>query len=277
MFSFLVIGDWGNDGNKGQKNVADAMMKTAKINPPDLVLSVGDNFYPSGVDTTTDQHWLKSFEQIYYSKELQCPWYSVLGNHDRRGSIVAESEFKAVDSKWNMPSAYYAHSERLSDNTNIDFFFLDTTSLQEANWFETNETKTQFRWLETQLANSKAQWKIVVGHHPIYSSGQHGSNQKLVENLEPLFEQYGVHAYFCGHDHDLEHVKRKGVNYFVVGSGASIRPTDPAQAVLIGSDFAASELGFAAITISSGEMIVDYISATETKLFRVSIAREIKL
>ena len=41
----------------------------------------------------------------------------------------------------------------------------------------------------------------------------------------PLFQKYGVAAYFCGHDHDLQHLEFEGVRTsFVVsgGGGASI-------------------------------------------------------
>ena len=53
----------------------------------------------------------------------------------------------------------------------------------------------------------KPTWLIVVGHYPIYSSGEHGDISELKEYLLPLLLKYNVHAYFCGHDHISEHLR----------------------------------------------------------------------
>lgn len=46
--------------------------------------------------------------------------------------------------------------------------------------------------LEGKLARSTAAWKLVIGHHPIFSSGQHGSTTDLVHTLDPVLRKYGV-------------------------------------------------------------------------------------
>lgn len=49
--------------------------------------------------------------------------------------------------------------------------------------------------LESRLASSQAEWKLVVGHHPVLSSGGdilHGSRHELVTHIQPLLEKYGV-------------------------------------------------------------------------------------
>ena len=50
-------------------------------------------------------------------------------------------------------------------------------------------------------------WLVVVGHYPVYSSGEHMDMDELIENLVPLMKKYGVDAYFCGHDHISEHLR----------------------------------------------------------------------
>ena len=42
--------------------------------------------------------------------------------------------------------------------------------------------------LESKLARSKAQWKIVIGHHPVYSNGHHNSTAELVQHVQPLLQ-----------------------------------------------------------------------------------------
>lgn len=50
----------------------------------------------------------------------------------------------------------------------------------------------QLAELETSLAKSDADWKIVVGHHPVISNGKHGGTEELQQHLQPLLEEYGV-------------------------------------------------------------------------------------
>ena len=42
--------------------------------------------------------------------------------------------------------------------------------------------------LESKLARSKAQWKIVIGHHPVYSNGHHNSTAELIQHVQPLLQ-----------------------------------------------------------------------------------------
>jgi hypothetical protein len=56
----------------------------------------------------------------------------------------------------------------------------------------------QAAWLERELNASRADWKIVVGHYPVYSIGAHGPNQQLIDELRPLLERHGVAFYLCG-------------------------------------------------------------------------------
>ena len=44
----------------------------------------------------------------------------------------------------------------------------------------------RLRDLDRQLSESNAQWKVVVGHHPIRSAGHHGDSEELLEAVDPL-------------------------------------------------------------------------------------------
>jgi hypothetical protein len=46
--------------------------------------------------------------------------------------------------------------------------------------------------LESRLARSEAAWKLVIGHHPIVSTGHHGDQDELVSAVDPLLRKYGV-------------------------------------------------------------------------------------
>lgn len=268
---FFVLGDWGRQGDEKQKSVAEAMVSVARTSRPDFVISVGDNFYSAGVNSVADSEWSESFEKVYADAALQCPWYAILGNHDRSGNTQAQTDYKQVDDRWNMPAAYYVHSEAIGEKDTADFFFLDTTPIAR---IATNgpDARKQLKWLDAQLAKSRASWKIVVGHHPVFSSGKHGNTLPLVEHLQPILERHRVHIYFSGHDHDLEYLQKNGVNYLVAGSGARTTAINRITAWWNGSSFQASELGFTAVHMTPGDIRLRFLSADAVTLYETSIS-----
>lgn len=52
--------------------------------------------------------------------------------------------------------------------------------------------------------DSRADYLLVAGHHPVYSVGMHGTNHCLLQKLKPLLDEYKVTAYFSGHDHNMQ-------------------------------------------------------------------------
>jgi 3',5'-cyclic AMP phosphodiesterase CpdA len=107
---------------------------------------------------------------------------------------------------------YYSMS---AGNGLVDIFMLDSTDYDLA----------QAGWFDNALRTSAAKWKIVVLHHPLYSSGKkHGSSLNLRRKIEPLLMRYKVNLVFAGHDHIYERVKlQHGVQHFVTGSGGKLR------------------------------------------------------
>lgn len=259
-FSFLTLGDWGRAGSPSQRQIADEMARVAERQDIRFVISTGDNFYPSGVTNTNDPHWKASFEDVYTAPALMCPWYSVLGNHDHRGNVMAQVAYSKLSSRWFMPSRYYSHVEKLSDAT-VEFFFIDTTPI--INGSTNLSGNGQLLWLKQMLHNSTAHWKIVIGHHPVFSGGsKHGTKEALVECLKPLLDRYGVQVYLNGHDHDLQHILIDGVHYLTSGAGSKARPAGKIE----GSLFSAGELGFLSATLSSKAMQIDFIDGAGTPL-----------
>jgi acid phosphatase len=264
--TFLVLGDWGFKGSGGQRKVAAAMTRAASELAPRFVISVGDNFYNRGVRSTDDPQWQTSFEAVYNAPELKCPWYPVLGNHDHGGNIDAEIAFQSVDARWQMAARYYRKSEALSGGVAADLFFLDTTSIVEGEDGPA-ETDAQLDWLERELAASEANWKIVVGHHPVFSGGKHGSSRVLVERLKPLIDRFGVRAYLNGHDHDLQHIAVDGVHYLTCGAGAKTRQTTTIDGTL----FAVSGLGFMAGMFGREALGIVFVDEAGNILHKASI------
>jgi len=199
-FKFGVLGDFGT-GSKAQYQLAEQLVALHGRFTYDTVVTVGDNMLGS----ERPQDFRTKFE-IPYKPLLDAgvTFYASLGNHDAR-----EQRFYK---RFNMGgSLYYT----FNPSPDIRFFMLDSNY----------PTPEQIAWFEKELQASSSDWKIVVFHHPLYSSGdRHGSDLLLRDALEPLLVKYNVSLVLNGHDHFYERVKpQHGIAYFVVGSGGQLR------------------------------------------------------
>ncbi len=276
---FLVVGDWGRDGNSHQRDVARQMGKAAKAASSRFVVSVGDNFYDNGVASVTDPQWRTSFEAIYAAPSLQVPWYVALGNHDYRGTPQAQIEYAKTSTRWRMPSRYYKLAGIDIGAPQLDLFFIDSSPLVHkyrqkvegniAANVATQDVDAQLRWLDAELGSSTAPWKLVIGHHTLHSGGSaHGDTLELQQLIEPLLKKHRVQAYINGHDHDLQHIRRGGVDFIGCGAGSEVRPVASVEGTL----FCAERSGFASITSSPDAMRLEFRDFTGASLYRGAIA-----
>jgi len=276
--AFVAIGDWGRRGVGAQSQVADALGRTAAEIGARLTLAVGDNFYPAGVESVGDSHWQESFEGVYTAPSLQIPWYAALGNHDYRGNPQAQVDYTRLSRRWRMPSRYYKAPAAITGLPGLDIFVLDTAPLVTAYheigqqvmrghlWRE--DRRVQLRWFERELRASTAPWKVVVGHHPIYS-GAHGNDPDLIADLQPLLERYGVQAYINGHDHDLQHIVVGPVSYICSGAGAEAGPVRP----IAGTRFCLSRPGFGAFTVRPETLALTFRDQFGRSVYAADIPR----
>ncbi|KAJ6295026.1 hypothetical protein OIU76_023007 [Salix suchowensis] len=230
--SFLVVGDWGRKGDYNQSNVAFQMGRVGEELSIDFVVSTGDNFYEDGLRGIKDPVFEKSFSKIYTAKSLQKQWYSVLGNHDYRGNVKAQlsPSLRSIDSRWICLRSFILNAEI------VELFFIDTTPFVDKYFLKPKHHHYDWRGvmprqhylsnllkdLESALQDSNANWKIVVGHHPIRSIGHHGETKELKKQLLPLLEANNVDMYINGHDHCLEHItsNTSQVQFLTSGGGS---------------------------------------------------------
>lgn len=272
---FLVVGDWGQN-SEPQRRVAQAMGVVAERAGSQFVISTGDNFYPNGVGSVNDPQFHESFESVYSAPSLQTPWYVVLGNHDYEGSPNAEVAYSSRSARWRMPARYWAQEMTVGGEV-ATFYFLDTTPIARLSNSASHvpllgtasEAREQLEWLEQRLAADQSAWKIVVGHHPILSSGNHGATPAVAERVKPLLERYGVQAYLNGHEHDLEHLSDRGVNYVCSGSGALARQIE----VVEQSRFAFANVGFVSCALSADALAVHFHDGDGDVVYETSIPR----
>lgn len=278
--NFLVLGDFGRNGEFHQKEVATQMAKTASTIDADFVVTVGDNFYPNGVGSIQDPQWKRSFEDIYHQHSLHEDWHISLGNHDYKGNIQAQIDYSKVSRRWKLPSNYYKEIITLEDGSKALLLFVDTSPFIKSYYSKGNEieknvkkqdTVAQKKWIINNLKNSDSafKWKIVVGHHPMYSGGKR-KNDKDTKDLEklftPIFEEYKVDAYLCGHEHDLQVIKPKNRHtvQFLSGTGCDVRPTGITEGTL----FAVSEPGFMTFSITPQLILTQLVDTNGKILFK---------
>ena len=215
---FAVIGDFGLAGG-GEWLVAQLVKSWA----PDFILTVGDNNYPSGAQSTID----KNIGQ-YYASYI----YPYTGTYAVTTTISINRFFPTLGNHdWGARGArpyldyFTLHgNERYYDFVRgpAHFFALDSDSREPDG--NTSQSK-QAAWLRDAMTGSTACWQIVYFHHAPYSSAWHGSYKPM----QWPFKEWGADIVMAGHDHTYERLEVDGLAYFVngLGGGAIYNFEDP--------------------------------------------------
>jgi len=280
--NFILMGDWGRNGADHQKQVAEQMGKTAGNSKAQFIIAAGDNFYPSGVISEFDPLFKYSFEDIYTAFSLQWDWHVILGNHDYKSNPDAEVAYSKISRRWKMPARYYSKKFFINGDTNqvVLIAFTDTNPFIPEFYknseygpnVKTQDSTKQKKWLEKVLSDNSPniKWKIVVGHHPMYTGGgrtEAYDTRAIRNSLRPLLEKYKVDAYLAGHEHSLQHIAVGNTQHFISGSASEKTP-----AILIpGSKMAASEYGFMLFSVTKNQLLVQTINDSGKIIYTTAI------
>jgi tartrate-resistant acid phosphatase type 5 len=226
----------------GQDAVARAMRRWCDGPAAcEFAVMLGDNIYPNGPTAGADgrddaDRFRRVLFEPYAPLASYAPGfriYAALGNHDWRTSreaAMGEVRYLAETRPFYMDGIRY----RVAPTGNpreVEIFVLDThvllsgvTVLEDELADDGSELHTEevdppndwsmpqgdvergmTNWLERSLAESPARWKIVMGHHPIWSSA--GSKFQQARALRalilPALCRY-ADLYLAGHEHTLE-------------------------------------------------------------------------
>ncbi len=204
---FAVIGDYG-DAGRPAADVAEMVNQWQ----PDFIVTLGDNNYPNGAAGTIDENIGRYFSRHIHPYKGQYGtgaaanrFYPALGNHDWRTAGAAPY----LD-YFTLPG-----NERYYDivQGNLHLFILDSNR-EEPDGRAADSVQAQ--WLSARMAASGARWKIVVLHHPPYSSGRKHGSQPVVQWD---FAALGADAVLAGHEHLYERLLIDGLPYIVNGLG----------------------------------------------------------
>jgi tartrate-resistant acid phosphatase type 5 len=226
----------------GLHAVASAM-RSSCAQPPrcEFAVMLGDNIYPDGATLGADGHddqerFRKLFAEPFgslFGGRGQPRIYTVLGNHDwhtSRAAAQAQVDYLASAPPFYMDGFFYRVIPPGSRG-DVEIFALDTHMLLAASkipegtladdgsevvhdvidpvepWAapETDAERAMADWLDASLRGSTARWKVVIGHHPLWSSaGTKFEQARVLRKL--LLPALCRHAdmYLAGHDHTLE-------------------------------------------------------------------------
>jgi len=291
-----------------QENVANVMRKLSKITKPFAVINVGDNFYWGGIPHKArggkgihDHIWAVNYENVYSDEELMVPWLGVVGNHDYGGDgcfsdIRAQFDYTIKDlvynKRWKMPSPYYSKKYNF-DGFSAEMFMVDSNMEDSHNgrhggicaqhlcepekvvdeqvcqqWF-VNLLQEQETWLESALAASTAEWKIIGVHHKPMGF--------ISRSLMPLVMKYNVQIMISGHTHETSFfenwpILEDGRPLLVVGAGggAQGRP-GCGHGMWCGKD---QDYSLANIGIAKDALTITIHKHDETTLFTTYVSRD---
>lgn len=195
---FVALGDLGT-ASADQFAVFEQMQNV----PHDFVLMTGDIAYDTGT--------LGSFERnvfdVYEGYLDKVPVFPAVGNHDFTTDKAGPYRQVFVLPRNGARASEYTYS---FDWGPVHVAVIDTEQISDA----------QAQWLDADLTATKQPWKIVMGHKPPYSSGDHGNNVPVQQTFGPVMERHGVQLTLWGHDHNYERTNPiNGVTYIVTGGG----------------------------------------------------------
>jgi hypothetical protein len=179
-FSFLWFGDTHYSSKFGE------ILQLSYEKHPDAA------FYSIVGDLVSDGLFRNQWDELFeYSRGVfnKIPLMAVPGNHDNRAGLGAQLYRDQFSYPLNAPEGVPTEQTYSFTYKNALFLMIDATSPMEP----------QTSWIEKQLAESKATWKIAMFHFPPYNWEEPYFD--IQKAWVPLFDKYHVDMVFGGHIH----------------------------------------------------------------------------
>lgn len=212
---FANIGDFGIRG-PGEQAVATLVKQWQ----PDFIVTNGDNNYQRGTAAEMDDNvgtyyhdYIYPYIGSYGAGATENRFWPALGDHDWYSLTCTNGSCTGPHFDYfTLPG-----NERYYDLAKgpVHLFILDTNPNEPDGFLSTSP---QGEWLRQQLAAAPEPWKIVISHHPPYSSGSvHGS----INSAQWPYKAWGANAVISGNEHTYERLMVDGLPYFVNGLGGN--------------------------------------------------------
>lgn len=191
-FSILYYGDaQTNILSQWSRVYRESHLKAGRM---DVTLHAGDLINRHNSDLEWGE-WFKGGAFLHSS----IPTLMSPGNHEFRNVKITE-HWRA---QFNLPSNGPAGVAELEETayevnyTDVKLISLDTEQIDESN----EMLEIQKAWLRKILTENPKKWTFVFIHYPVYATKAERTNDKLLADFRPIFEEFGVDMILQGHDH----------------------------------------------------------------------------
>lgn len=218
---FVYFGDAQNDVLQHWSRVIRMAYQTAPN--ASFVIHAGDLINRAHRDVEWAE-WYKAGGFIH-SQWTAIP---VVGNHEFWR--VTDGEPKRLSIQWR-PQFTLPVEKELKPELNETVYTVDHQDIRIIVLNSNDQLEEQTSYLEEQLKNSTAKWKIVTCHHSVFSPAKGRDFKFARKNWKPLLDKYGVDLVLNGHDHTYAR------------GHVPVRTTDPTEENELGTVYVTSVSG----------------------------------
>lgn len=224
------VGDYGFDNSKEYD--VSRMIKGWK---PDYITTVGDdnqldvdgwgNF--DRVVGKYYQEFIGNYKGSYGSGASTNRFFPAMGNHDWDGNTA-----QVRKDYFTLPNNERYYNVRKGP---IEFFIVSSDPREPDG---VSSASKQGQWIRSKMLASSAPFKVVIMHHPAYTSGSMGDNTWM----RWPFKEWGADVVLSGHEHLYERLNVNGIPYITNGAGGttvSFGSTDSRSVIRNNSDVGA--------------------------------------
>ncbi len=187
-FSFLYLGDAQNELERWGE-----LLRAARRRRPDagFLLLAGD-LVDRGNERANWDHFFLRAAGVFEST----PFMPAVGNHEYldKGPAIYRGTF---DLPRNGPPGVDSDLAYAFDYSDAFVAVLDSN----LGIHDPELARAQADWLDAALGRTRATWKFVTFHHPVYASHVSRENPQLGRLWGPVFDRHHVDLVLQGHDH----------------------------------------------------------------------------
>ncbi len=270
-FVFAVIGDFGDTLPLVEEPDTLEVATLIKSWNPAFITTVGDNDYSDGIysgNAGSDRfigleqgvgqffhEYIGNYQGGSGAGAASNQFYPIPGDHDY-GDDCDNPRLGPYLDYFTLPVGPQDETYYDVRRDNVHIFFLD--SIEDCHQDAGAKLAAQEAWLETTALASDADFKLVLIHHPPYSSGaRHGS----ATHVQWDYANMDIDLVIAGDDHIYERINQNDVTYLVNGlGGVEIHPDFEAPPVTGSVKRYNSKFGAVRVDAYSTSMLVSFVS-----------------